>query len=67
LTCRETGRNGCVKGLMTVSRSQARAQSARGGAKDWFKSHEKKEKSGTTLFPTITSNFLTVKRKENCS
>jgi len=37
-----------------------------GGVESWFKSHEVKEKTGTTLFPTIKSNFLAVKGKENC-
>jgi hypothetical protein len=42
---------------MTVSRSQARAQPARGEVESWFMSHEEKEKGGTTLFPTIKSKL----------
>ena len=46
------GRNGCFRGRMTVSRWQVRVPRGKGG---------------TTLCPTIKSNFLTVKGKENCS
>jgi hypothetical protein len=62
----EANRNGGVRGLMTVSRSQARVQSARSGIESWSMSNEEKEKGGTTLFPTIKTNFLAVKGTENC-
>jgi hypothetical protein len=63
-TCHEVSRNGCVRGLISVSRSQVRVQSVRSGVES---RSMRRGKGGTTLCPTIKSNFLTVRGKENCS
>ena len=63
-TCHEASRNGCVRGLISVSRSQVRVQSVRSGVES---RSMRRGKGGTTLCPTIKSNFLTVRGKENCS
>jgi hypothetical protein len=63
---KKLSRTACAGGLMTVARSHPRPIDLCSGLQNWFKSHEEKKKSGTTLFPTIKSNFLAVKDKENC-
>ena len=50
--------------LMTIRAPQARVQSVRNAAES---RSTRRGKGGTTLCPTIKSNFLTVKGKKNCS